>query len=132
MRTLQEWSKAVKERDGRCMECGSLEHLHAHHVLPKSTNPELRLEVSNGRTLCYGCHKRWHEQNRPPRLRTNRPQRKTLNRRIEYLEAEVKRLESEVRKLSLEVKTCERGRCRSAMRRYAQLRQYGLTPSELL
>jgi len=132
MKTLMEWSKAVKDRDGKCMECGSLEDLHAHHVLPKSTNPELKLSVENGRTLCYRCHKRWHEENRPPRIRAPRPQRKTLDRRIEYLEEEVARLESEVRALRLAQNNCSRGRCAMAMKRYAQLRHYGISPKDLL
>jgi 5-methylcytosine-specific restriction endonuclease McrA len=33
--------------------------MHAHHIKPYQTHPELRFEVSNGETLCYRCH--WAE-----------------------------------------------------------------------
>lgn len=125
IKTLAEWSKAVKDRDGKCMECGELDGLHAHHVLPKSTHPELKLDVSNGRTLCYGCHKKWHEDNRAPRIRREyKPHRKTLEARLEWLEEERKRLESENRVLSHKVRQCEVGKCKAALYRYGQLRQY--------
>ena len=115
MKTLAEWSKAVKERDGKCVECGKCEDLHAHHVKPKSTHPELKLDVSNGKTLCYRCHKAEHERNRPVRIRTSRPQRKTLEARIEYLESVIRELASQNRKLSSKVAICERGSCSSVL-----------------
>lgn len=123
---LSLWSAQVKARDGKCLDCGSVENLHAHHVLPKSTHPELKLDVSNGRTLCYGCHKKWHEANRPPRVRSGRPQRKTLERYIEHLENENKELAKTVRKLELLHLKCERGHCTIAMKLYAKLKQNGL------
>jgi len=88
MSKIADWSRAVRERDGRCLDCGATEDLHAHHVLPKSTHPELALDLSNGKTLCYRCHKRAHEGVRPIRTRHGRPQRKTLERRVAQLEAE--------------------------------------------
>lgn len=55
------WRKAVFERDGhRCRDCGSAEDLHAHHIKPWVTFPDLRLVLSNGRTLCSRCHSRVH------------------------------------------------------------------------
>lgn len=52
------WREAVFARDNyTCQECGS--HggkLNADHIKPFSTHPELRLDVSNGRTLCFTCH----------------------------------------------------------------------------
>ena len=120
------WSAQVKARDGKCMECGVLDNLHAHHVLPKSTHPELKFDVSNGRTLCYSCHKKWHEDNRPPRVRSGRPQRKTLEKYIAHLESENRELTKVVRRLELLNKKCERGHCNIAMQRYAKLKQYGL------
>lgn len=86
---LKIWADAVKARDGKCLDCGSVKDLHAHHVKPKSTHPELSLDVSNGKTLCYSCHKAEHERNRPPRVRSARPSRKTLERRIAYLEKQL-------------------------------------------
>ena len=87
MSSLSDWSNAVKVRDGRCLSCGSYHDLHAHHIKQKSIYPELMLDISNGKTLCYRCHKREHEVNRPPRIRGDkRPQRRTLEARIRYLE----------------------------------------------
>lgn len=93
---LAEWSKAVKERDGKCMECGREEDLHAHHIKPKSTHPELKLDIENGITLCYGCHKRAHENNRAVRIRSNKPQRRTLFKKIAELEEKVSILKGQI------------------------------------
>jgi len=82
---LIEWAASVKLRDGKCVKCGRSEDLHAHHIKPKATHPELKLEVSNGMTLCYKCHKLEHERKRPVRLRSARPQRRTLLRKIDEL-----------------------------------------------
>ncbi len=58
------WRKAVLDRDGhRCTECGASEHLAAHHILSRKEHPELSEDVSNGRTLCHGCHSRAHPEN---------------------------------------------------------------------
>lgn len=103
---IQEWSRSVKERDGKCMKCGKLDDLHAHHVKPKSTHPELKYVVENGVTLCYTCHKKEHEANRI-RVRSARPQRKTLDRKIEMLEGMVAELQSENRRLLRKVKKLE-------------------------
>ena len=80
------WANEVKRRDRKCVVCGTTYDLHAHHIKPKSSNPELAFDISNGITLCYRCHKVEHERNRQVRIRTKRPQRKTLIKRIEYLE----------------------------------------------
>ncbi len=52
------WRTAVFERDGyTCVACGQRGGtLHADHIQPFCAHPELRLEVSNGRTLCFACH----------------------------------------------------------------------------
>lgn len=52
------WRKAVFERDDfTCVECGVRGGvLNADHIKPFALYPELRLEVSNGRTLCVNCH----------------------------------------------------------------------------
>lgn len=98
--TLANWSRTVRERDGRCLDCGSVNFLHAHHVLPKCTHPDLKLELSNGRTLCYACHKREHERNRPVRpFREQgaiKPRRKTLELKIAALEEQVKVLTAKI------------------------------------
>lgn len=59
-REYAEWRKAVFERDGyACTKCGDASggNLHADHIKQFAYYPHLRLEVSNGRTLCEPCHK---------------------------------------------------------------------------
>ena len=54
------WRTLVFERDNyTCQHCevrGG--YLHADHIKPFALYPELRLEPSNGRTLCVPCHKK--------------------------------------------------------------------------
>lgn len=58
-RSLLEWRQLVLKRDNyTCQECGSTEDLEAHHILGQTEFPELRLIISNGRTLCFKCHRR--------------------------------------------------------------------------
>lgn len=94
---LQVWAKSIKERDGKCTSCGSLDDLHAHHIKPKSSHPELIYDLSNGIALCYRCHKKLHEENRPPRIRSNSPHKSTLFKRIYYLENEIDRLRTSIK-----------------------------------
>lgn len=52
------WRTAIYKRDGyRCVLCGVIGgKLNADHIKPFSDYPELRFELSNGRTLCIPCH----------------------------------------------------------------------------
>lgn len=59
------WSKQVRERDGKCVECGSTERLHAHHIKPWRKFPELRYSIENGVTLCALCHQDKHRHEFP-------------------------------------------------------------------
>lgn len=61
------WKKAVYERDeNTCVWCGfkgdnkKSVTIHADHILPVATHPELRFAIDNGRTLCKSCHYKRH------------------------------------------------------------------------
>jgi 5-methylcytosine-specific restriction endonuclease McrA len=53
------WRQAVLIRDAwTCQFCGLRGgRLHVDHIQPYSLFPDLRCEVSNGRTLCVPCHR---------------------------------------------------------------------------
>ena len=50
------WAHQVKTRDGRCVICGSVDDLEAHHIIPVSHSNRYVLRTSNGITLCKNCH----------------------------------------------------------------------------
>lgn len=54
-----DWRNAVFARDDyTCLHCGQRGgRLNADHIKPFARYPELRLDVSNGQTLCFECHK---------------------------------------------------------------------------
>lgn len=60
--SLAHWRKAVFMRDRyTCQKCGHKgSGLQAHHIKPFIDFPELRLDVSNGITLCLDCHEAIH------------------------------------------------------------------------
>jgi len=59
------WREEALKKDGyKCKLCGSNKFLHVHHIKSYSKYPELRLEISNGITLCEQCHAEWHRGNR--------------------------------------------------------------------
>lgn len=53
------WRESVFKRDGyTCVLCSATCCvLNADHIKPFSLFPDLRFELSNGRTLCVPCHK---------------------------------------------------------------------------
>lgn len=60
----KDWRTKVFTRDNyTCVSCNSKNgygksiKLEADHIKPFAYFPELRFELSNGRTLCNGCHK---------------------------------------------------------------------------
>lgn len=54
------WRTRVFQRDAyTCVECGQRGGtLHADHIKPFAYYPDLRFDVSNGRTLCVSCHEK--------------------------------------------------------------------------
>lgn len=52
------WRTAVFQRDDwTCQECGARGvKIHADHIKPWATFPDLRYQLTNGRTLCVPCH----------------------------------------------------------------------------
>lgn len=54
------WRRAVFDRDKyTCVFCGNMGgRIEADHIKPFAFYPELRFELSNGRTLCKPCHKK--------------------------------------------------------------------------
>lgn len=65
------WQRAVFDRDGwTCQHCGYHnkrgEKLHAHHIQSYADHPGLRLDVSNGLTLCLDCHMKHHGRKMRP------------------------------------------------------------------
>ena len=59
-----EWRKAVFERDQyTCCKCGHPSScLNAHHLYGYADNPDKRVDVDNGRSLCLSCHKEFHKK----------------------------------------------------------------------
>lgn len=54
------WSKKIKARIPYCENCFSVDNLEAHHVIPRNRRLDLALDLGNGITLCYSCHKYHH------------------------------------------------------------------------
>jgi hypothetical protein len=58
---LTTWSRRVKCRDDKkCIWCGSHYNLTAHHIWHKEWVPESSLDIDNGITLCWKCHRLQH------------------------------------------------------------------------
>ena len=59
---VRRWRKKVIERDKKCVKCGSVKHLNAHHISHWSYDPINRVNVNNGVTLCKNCHALEHPE----------------------------------------------------------------------
>jgi hypothetical protein len=56
------WVKSILERDGyTCQKCGRTDSLHVHHIKPFLEYPSLRMDITNGITLCQYCHINVHK-----------------------------------------------------------------------
>lgn len=74
MTEYRKWVDAVRKRDERCMQCGSVGALESHHIKPLAelialhgidSRPSARAcpalwDISNGQTLCTPCHYKIH------------------------------------------------------------------------
>lgn len=61
----KQWRRLILERDNnKCQICASDENLVAHHIIEWDDNIELRFDLSNGQTLCRGCHMRHHKNSK--------------------------------------------------------------------
>lgn len=52
----EKWMLAVLNRDLKCVECGAITGLQAHHIKSWKSHPDLRDDIENGVTLCGTCH----------------------------------------------------------------------------
>lgn len=61
-----EWRTAVLEKNAHtCVQCGSTEKLHAHHLESQILYPSMALDVDNGISLCIPCHRDLHKNDQP-------------------------------------------------------------------
>lgn len=70
----RKWMDAVKERDGKCLVCGSVENLESHHIVPlavlvgihgiknrdEARDCKALWDLKNGMTVCSRCHYKIH------------------------------------------------------------------------
>jgi len=47
-----------------CEICKKDRYLHVHHILPRSSNPELTLDKEDLIVLCEDCHKKIHSEDK--------------------------------------------------------------------
>ena len=56
--------KAIQRDNERCVDCGSVEDLHVHHIIPIKEfdeDYESANDLDNLVTLCRGCHNKWEK-----------------------------------------------------------------------
>ena len=65
LREYKDWRMSVYKRDGfTCVVCNKVGgKLNGHHIKEWAKFPELRLNISNGITMCEDCHKLYHKEN---------------------------------------------------------------------
>lgn len=58
------WAKEIKRLDGnKCVFCGSVIKLEAHHITPRAVSPDRATDLENGITLCHECRYTAHAAN---------------------------------------------------------------------
>jgi len=63
--TYAMWRKYVLERDNFvCQICQKPNSRNAHHIKSFINHPTIRLDVSNGKTLCKHCHNKESKERR--------------------------------------------------------------------
>jgi len=61
MNASERWKHAVLEADDwTCQACGTVKHLDAAHIEPRSRRPDLATDPANGVTLCRRDHDYFH------------------------------------------------------------------------
>jgi 5-methylcytosine-specific restriction endonuclease McrA len=73
--SLDAWSFVVKNRDKKCLVCGTRNKLHAHHLLSKFNFPEHVFDLNNGVTLCSTCHMQVHAMISPAKKPQKKPKK---------------------------------------------------------
>ena len=83
------WRMKTIKRDKKCMICGSLKELQAHHIQDGSNHPKLRFKLSNSITLCRHCHTSFHtDYKKSFRYKTTRDDLENYIRIIEYVKSD--------------------------------------------
>lgn len=55
-------STAIERQNGRCLVCGAITKLEAHHMEPWCTSPSRRFMLDNIAVLCETCHRAFHRE----------------------------------------------------------------------
>lgn len=82
----KEWKKNIIKRDDKCIHCGSIENLHAHHIKDWTRYPKLRFKLNNGLTLCNSCHAIEHGKKKCNLLKNGKPWHAGKKMSMEYRE----------------------------------------------
>lgn len=54
------WARNIKNIHTSCIKCGSKNKLNAHHIKPICMHDNLKRDYTNGISLCYNCHVKFH------------------------------------------------------------------------
>ena len=62
------WSKRIRKRDNyTCVVCDKYDkqHMEAHHITPKSIDPNKATDDLNGVCICQSCHRKYNNRYEP-------------------------------------------------------------------